>query len=131
MGETGTASGETGRGKPETEPETGTASVNTMAEGIFPGLHARTAGNISLMLARGVSPGWVASWSVPFGARTPAAAERGLGWGRESAVPTADPPSTTSPKPRHTSFKFLTRAPTTRSPCLGHLPSPCDVTLVP
>ena len=38
---------------------------------------------------------------------------------------TADPPFPTFPqKPRHASFKFLTRAPSTRSLCLPYLPAP-------
>ena len=42
--------------------------------------------------------------SFPFGARRPAAAERGLGWAKKSPVPTAEPllPQATEPQLAHT-----------------------------
>ncbi len=72
----------------------------------------------------GRQPRLVASWSAPFPARSLRATERGLGWSKKSAVPTADPPRRHSPKPSHTSLKFLTRTPSLRSPCPDHLTLP-------
>ncbi len=98
-----------------------------MGSGIFPGLHYTTAGNIPLTLARGVSPAW--SHPGPFlsALGPPVAAERGLGWGKKSAVPTGRSPCYHSPKPSHTSLKSLTRPPSTRSSLPDHLtlPPPC------
>ena len=42
----------------ENHGETGTASVNAMGSGHLSGLHYTTAGNIPLMLARALDPGW-------------------------------------------------------------------------
>ena len=79
--------------------ETGTASVNTMGSGHLSRPALRTAGNIAFNAGPGLTPRLVAAWSVPFGARPLPAAERGLGRGKKSAVPTADsPPETSSPQ---------------------------------
>ena len=104
MGETGTETGtetgpkpdrnRTGKPKPGNRDslgpkpgrKPGQPQLTPWAAGIFPGLHYTTAGNIPLTLAR-----LVASWSAPLGARPPLTVERGLGWGKKSAVPTADP----------------------------------------
>ena len=72
-------------GKPETETDElrpGQPQLTPWAAGIFPGLHYKTAGNIPLNAGPGSEPRLVAAWSVPFGARPLAAAERGLGWGK-------------------------------------------------
>ena len=93
MGETGQTGGEPGQ--PQLTP---------WAEGIFPDLHYTTAGNIAINAGPGRQPRLVASWSAPFGGRSLLATERGLGWGRESAVPTADSllPQATDPQLAHT-----------------------------
>ena len=61
MGETRTETGPkpgTETGGPKPGPKPGQPQLTPWAAGIFPGLHYTTAGNIPLMLARGVSPGW-------------------------------------------------------------------------
>ncbi len=80
--------------------ETGTASVNTMGSGHLSGPAPHNGWQHSINAGPGRQPRLVASWSAPFGARSLLATERGLGWGRESAVPTADPLFlVTPPKP--------------------------------
>ncbi len=114
----------------ETGAETGTASVNTMGSGHLSGpalhngwQHSINAGPAGRILVRSFR-----RWAAPSG-------RAGLGVGQKSAMPAADlqraDSSHHSLKPCHTSLKFLTRAPSTRSSLLDHLPSPCDVTLGP
>ena len=68
----------------------GTASVSTMGSGHLSGPALHPAGNIPLVPARGVTPGWPCPG--PFLRRSvPLGAERCLGWGKKTAVPTADP----------------------------------------
>ena len=113
-------------GKPGPKP--GQPQLTLWAAGILPGLHYTTAGNVPLMLTRGVIPGCrilVRSFrrlAAPSG-------RAGPGVGQKSAVPTADPLTRTPPlaETRHGNSKSLTRTSSTRSPCLDHLTrsTPC------
>ena len=135
--ETGPETGGGEPGQPQlNQPETGTASVNTMGSGHLSGPALHNGWQHSINAGPGRQPRLVASWSAPLGARPPLTVERGLGWGKKSAVPTPIPlaartRTTSPPKRRHRSLKFLTRAPSAKSSCLDHLRSPCDVTLGP
>ena len=62
-----------------------------MGSGHLSGPAVHTAGNIPVMLARGVSSGWPCPGPFLPALGLFPEAERGLGWGPKSAVPTADP----------------------------------------
>ncbi len=131
MGETGAGKSRQARPKPgggtgklgklgQTGGQTGTASVNTMGRGHLSGPARHNGWQHSIKAGPGRQPRLVASWSAPFPARSLRATERGLGWDKNRPCRRPIP----LPKPRHRILKFLTRAPSTKSPCLYHLTLP-------